>query len=110
MGSLRFGIVGFKVLIFPTTGGGGRKDEQSRRKALVRKSRMDGNKDDVFKCCLINPSIRHRSYPYKYKFTTQKGVNYYVRSTNFEQDYPVNSPECVRIEELVEREYYFVLA
>ncbi|KAE8714189.1 Heat shock protein DnaJ isoform 2 [Hibiscus syriacus] len=51
-----------------------------------------------------------RSYPYEYKFTTQKDVNYYVRTTNFEQDYPVNSPERVRIEELVEREYYKVLA
>ncbi|XWS70687.1 hypothetical protein CRYUN_Cryun03dG0068300 [Craigia yunnanensis] len=51
-----------------------------------------------------------RSYPYEYKFTTQKGVNYYVRSTKFEQDYPVNSPERIRIEERVERDYYSVLA
>ncbi|XVE54400.1 hypothetical protein DITRI_Ditri03aG0078000 [Diplodiscus trichospermus] len=51
-----------------------------------------------------------RSYPYVYKFTTPRGVNYYVRSTKFEQDYPVNSPERVRIEEHVERDYYLVLA
>ncbi|XVF34683.1 hypothetical protein REPUB_Repub18cG0080000 [Reevesia pubescens] len=51
-----------------------------------------------------------RSYPYEYKFTTQMGVNYYVRSTKFEQDYPVNSPKRIRIEEHVERDYYSVLA
>lgn len=51
-----------------------------------------------------------RSYPYEYKFTTQKGVNYYVRSTKFEHDYPVDSPERIRIEERVERDYYSVLA
>ncbi|XVE71440.1 hypothetical protein DITRI_Ditri10aG0150200 [Diplodiscus trichospermus] len=51
-----------------------------------------------------------RSYPYEYKFTTEKGVNYYVRSTKFEQDYPVNSPERIRIEDRAEREYYSVLA
>ncbi|KAL4334227.1 hypothetical protein GQ457_07G040940 [Hibiscus cannabinus] len=51
-----------------------------------------------------------RSYPHEYKFTTQRGVNYYVRSTKFEQDYPVNSPERIRIEERVERDYYSVLA
>ncbi|XP_022755126.1 chaperone protein dnaJ 49-like [Durio zibethinus] len=51
-----------------------------------------------------------RSYPYEYKFTTQKGVNYYVRSMKFEQDYPVNSPERIRIEDRVERDYYSVLA
>ncbi|EOY31036.1 Heat shock protein DnaJ, N-terminal with domain of unknown function (DUF1977), putative [Theobroma cacao] len=51
-----------------------------------------------------------RSYPYEYKFTTQKGVNYYVRSTKFEQDYPLNSPERIKIEERVERDYYSVLA
>ncbi|PPS14754.1 hypothetical protein GOBAR_AA05812 [Gossypium barbadense] len=51
-----------------------------------------------------------RSYPYEYKFTTKNGVNYYVRSTKFEQDYPTNSVERVRIEERVERDYYSVLA
>ncbi|XVE54401.1 hypothetical protein DITRI_Ditri03aG0078100 [Diplodiscus trichospermus] len=51
-----------------------------------------------------------RSYPYEYKIKTQKGVNYYVKSTNFEHDYPVNSPELVRIEDLVEKEYYSILA
>ncbi|XP_022730584.1 chaperone protein dnaJ 49-like [Durio zibethinus] len=51
-----------------------------------------------------------RSYPYEYKFTTQKGVTYYVRSTKFEQDYPVYSPERTKIEERVERDYYSVLA
>ncbi|KAG9146099.1 hypothetical protein Leryth_015904 [Lithospermum erythrorhizon] len=33
------------------------------------------------------------SYPYEYRFTTQKGVNYYVRERDFEQKYPDNSSE-----------------
>lgn len=51
-----------------------------------------------------------RSYPYEYKFTTQRGVNYYVSSTKFEHDYPVNSPERTRLEASVERDYYSVVA
>ncbi|KAL4296932.1 hypothetical protein GQ457_12G023720 [Hibiscus cannabinus] len=51
-----------------------------------------------------------RLYPYEYKYTAQKGVNFHVRSTKFEQDYPVNSPEPQRIEENVESDYYSVLA
>lgn len=51
-----------------------------------------------------------RSYPYEYRFTTQKGVNYYVKSTKFEQDYPSGSAERVSLEGRVEREYFNILA
>lgn len=51
-----------------------------------------------------------RSYPYENKFTTQKGVNFYVRSAKFEQDYPTGSHERQRLEERVDRDYYSVLA
>ncbi|CBI28183.3 unnamed protein product, partial [Vitis vinifera] len=51
-----------------------------------------------------------RSYPYEYRFVTQKGVNYYVKSTKFEQDYPSNSHERVAFEARVEREYFALLS
>ncbi|KAJ7956674.1 Chaperone protein dnaJ 49-like [Quillaja saponaria] len=51
-----------------------------------------------------------RSYPYEYRFTTQKGVNYYVKSTKFEQEYPANSPDRISLEGRVEREYFSILA
>ncbi|OAY47061.1 chaperone protein dnaJ 49 [Manihot esculenta] len=51
-----------------------------------------------------------RSYPYEYKFTTQKGVNFYVKSTKFEQDYPPGSGERATLEGKVERDYVSVLA
>ncbi|WCJ29668.1 hypothetical protein M5689_011285 [Euphorbia peplus] len=51
-----------------------------------------------------------RSYPYEYRFTTEKGVNYYVRSTKFDQDYPPGSHERVSLEVKVERDYVSVLA
>ncbi|GLT98463.1 hypothetical protein SLE2022_159670 [Rubroshorea leprosula] len=51
-----------------------------------------------------------RSYPYEYKFTTQKGVNYYVMSTKFEEHYPPDSHERLRLEERVNRDYFQVLA
>ncbi|KAJ4708286.1 Chaperone protein dnaJ 49-like [Melia azedarach] len=51
-----------------------------------------------------------RSYPYEYKFTTQRGVNYYVKSSRFEQDYPMNSVERVRLEKQVEKDYFTILA
>jgi len=49
------------------------------------------------------------TYPYQYKFTTQKGVNYYVRSSKFEQDYPRDSHERQTLEEQVERDYVSIL-
>ncbi|EXB53736.1 Chaperone protein dnaJ 49 [Morus notabilis] len=51
-----------------------------------------------------------RSYPYEYKFTTEKGVNFYVKSTKFEEDYLVGSRERANIEHQVEREYFNILS
>ncbi|XP_059635085.1 chaperone protein dnaJ 49-like [Cornus florida] len=51
-----------------------------------------------------------RTYPYEHRFTTQKGVNFYVKTTKFEQDYPPNSPERVAIEERVEKDYYSLIS
>lgn len=51
-----------------------------------------------------------RSYPYEYRFTTEKGVNFYVRSTKFEQDFPPGSSERVTLEQRVEREYFNILS
>jgi DnaJ family protein B protein 12 len=50
------------------------------------------------------------TYPYQYKFTTQKGVNYYVRSSKFEQDYPRDSHERQTLVEEVERDYVSILS
>ncbi|KAL1225586.1 Chaperone protein dnaJ 49 [Cardamine amara subsp. amara] len=50
------------------------------------------------------------TYPYHYKFTTQKGVNYFVRSSKFEQDYPRNSNERHTLEEQVESDYVSILS
>ncbi|WJX52918.1 hypothetical protein P8452_38978 [Trifolium repens] len=46
------------------------------------------------------------NYPYEHRLTTPKGVNYYVKSTKFERDYPLDSRKRVTIEERVEREYF----
>ncbi|KAL5054351.1 hypothetical protein RYX36_035033, partial [Vicia faba] len=43
------------------------------------------------------------------KLTTHKGVNYYVKSTKFEQDYPLDRRERLIIDERVEREYFGIL-
>ncbi|XP_050364934.1 chaperone protein dnaJ 49-like [Argentina anserina] len=51
-----------------------------------------------------------RSYPFEYRFTTEKGVNFYVRSTEFEQDYPSGSADRARLDQQVEREYFNVLS
>lgn len=51
-----------------------------------------------------------KSYPYEHRFTTPKGVNYYVKSTTkFAQDYPPQSEERAVVEERVEREYFSIL-
>ncbi|ESQ44340.1 hypothetical protein EUTSA_v10006378mg [Eutrema salsugineum] len=50
------------------------------------------------------------TYPYHYKFTTQKGVNYFVRSSKFEQDYPRDSYDRQTLEEQVERDYVSILS
>ncbi|KAH9743115.1 hypothetical protein KPL70_003191 [Citrus sinensis] len=51
-----------------------------------------------------------RSYPYEYKFTTERGVNFYVKSSKFEQDYPVGSVQRVGLEKQVENDYFTILA
>ncbi|KAF8400662.1 hypothetical protein HHK36_013962 [Tetracentron sinense] len=51
-----------------------------------------------------------RSYTYEHGVVTQKGVNYYVKTAKFEQEYPFNSHERMALEEQVERDYYSILA
>ncbi|PRQ46400.1 putative DnaJ domain-containing protein [Rosa chinensis] len=51
-----------------------------------------------------------RSYPYEYRFATEKGVNFYVKSTKFEQDYPSGSLDRARLDQQVERDYFSVLS
>ncbi|XP_071742258.1 chaperone protein dnaJ 49-like [Rutidosis leptorrhynchoides] len=51
-----------------------------------------------------------RTYGYDHVLTTQKGVNFYVKSRNFEQDYPLNSQERERLEERIERDYVSILS
>ncbi|XP_057967216.1 chaperone protein dnaJ 49-like [Malania oleifera] len=51
-----------------------------------------------------------RKYPYEYRFVTQKGVNYYVKTANFEQQYPPNTQERVALERRVESDYFSILA
>jgi len=50
-----------------------------------------------------------KSYPYEHRLTTPKGVNYYVKSAKFAQEYPPGSEERATLEERVEREYFSVL-
>ncbi|KAH9672258.1 hypothetical protein KPL70_017662 [Citrus sinensis] len=50
-----------------------------------------------------------RSYPYEYKFTTERGVNFYVKSSKFEQDYPLGSVQRVRLEKQVKKDYFTIL-
>lgn len=51
-----------------------------------------------------------RSYPYDLRLTTQRGVNYYVKSGKFEHDYPVNTPKRSALEEKVENDYFSILS
>lgn len=50
-----------------------------------------------------------RSYPYEHKYMTEKGVNFYVRTAKFEEEYPVESRERVTLERQIEREYFGIL-
>ncbi|KAE9602278.1 hypothetical protein Lal_00049627 [Lupinus albus] len=50
-----------------------------------------------------------RSYPYEHRFTTPQGVNYYVKSSKFDEDYPQHDPERTSIEDRVETEYISIL-
>ncbi|XP_027331753.1 chaperone protein dnaJ 49-like [Abrus precatorius] len=53
--------------------------------------------------------VLSQNYPYEHRLTTPKGVNYYVKSAKFSQEYPPGSNELAAIEERVEREYFSVL-
>ncbi|KAL5100634.1 hypothetical protein RYX36_004961 [Vicia faba] len=50
-----------------------------------------------------------QNYPFEHWLTTPKGVNYYVKSIKFEQDYPLDSRERLIIEERVKKEYFGIL-
>lgn len=51
-----------------------------------------------------------RTYTYEHRYVTQKGVNFFVKSRNFEQDYPMNSPERIQLEGRIEHEYLSILS
>lgn len=51
-----------------------------------------------------------RTYHYEHRFITPKGVNYYVKSTKFEQNYPPESHDRKVLEDRIEREYFSILA
>lgn len=53
--------------------------------------------------------VLSQSYPYEHRVTTPKGVNYYVKSTKFAEDYPPGSRERATVEDRVEREYFGIL-
>jgi DnaJ family protein B protein 12 len=50
-----------------------------------------------------------RSYPYEHKFQTPRGVAYYVKLANFEEQYPHQSTERTTLERHVERDYYSIV-
>lgn len=50
-----------------------------------------------------------KEYPYEHRVTTQKGVNFYVKALEFEQQYPYGSNERGALELRIEREYLSVL-
>lgn len=51
-----------------------------------------------------------KTYSYDQGLTTQKGIKFYAKSHNFEQDYPLNSQERVKLEEIIENEYFSSLS
>ncbi|PIA35566.1 hypothetical protein AQUCO_03500136v1, partial [Aquilegia coerulea] len=51
----------------------------------------------------------NRSHLYEHQFSTQRGVNYYVKTTKFEQEYPPNSPDRVALEEQINQNYNSLL-
>lgn len=54
--------------------------------------------------------ILSREYPYEHRVSTQKGVNFYVKSADFEQQYPYGSNERGALELKIERDYLSVLS
>ncbi|XP_057501217.1 chaperone protein dnaJ 49-like [Actinidia eriantha] len=51
-----------------------------------------------------------RTYSHAHQVTTERGVNFYVKSARFEHDYPPDSGERVALERRVERDYVSILA
>uniref|UniRef100_A0A0D9V1Z3 J domain-containing protein n=1 Tax=Leersia perrieri TaxID=77586 RepID=A0A0D9V1Z3_9ORYZ len=51
-----------------------------------------------------------RQYPYEHKFQTTRGVSYYVKLPNFEEQYPHQSTERATLERHVERDYFSILS
>ncbi|KAK8939408.1 Chaperone protein dnaJ 49 [Platanthera guangdongensis] len=56
------------------------------------------------------PYTFNRSYQYNYKVLTSRGVPFYVKSSNFEQEYPYQSSKRVELEAAIEKEYVGLLA
>ncbi|KAF5186792.1 Chaperone protein dnaj [Thalictrum thalictroides] len=51
-----------------------------------------------------------RSYPYEHRFSTMRGVDYFVKTEKFEQQYPPSSQERFRLEVQIDREYYGIVS
>lgn len=51
-----------------------------------------------------------RTYSYDHRLATQKGVPFFVKSRDFEQRYPLNSPERLQLEGRIEHEYLSILS
>ncbi|CAM8979765.1 unnamed protein product [Rhodiola kirilowii] len=51
----------------------------------------------------------NQSYPYEHKLSTQKGVPFYVKSPNFEQQYPPSTRERLSLESKIEREFFNIV-
>ncbi|XP_042387918.1 chaperone protein dnaJ 49-like [Zingiber officinale] len=52
----------------------------------------------------------NRSYPYEHKLETSRGVKYFVKSVNFEEEYPYQSQKRTVLEQQVERDYVGVIS
>ncbi|XP_074562734.1 chaperone protein dnaJ 49-like [Curcuma longa] len=51
----------------------------------------------------------NRNYPYQHKLETSRGVKYFVKSVNFEEEYPYQSQKRTALEEQVESDYVSIL-
>ncbi|XP_068647888.1 chaperone protein dnaJ 49-like [Aristolochia californica] len=52
----------------------------------------------------------NRQYPYEHRLVTERGVPYFVKSTNFEHEYPYESKERLALEDRVEREFFILVS
>ncbi|RWR83110.1 Chaperone protein dnaJ 49 [Cinnamomum micranthum f. kanehirae] len=51
-----------------------------------------------------------RQNPYRHQFVTERGVHFYVKTSKFEEEYPIDSNERIVLERQVEREYIGLLS